>query len=123
MELTDLDEDERAALVALLDHVIAADHELTDDEEKRLRSVIEALGPEAYARAVESADETIEDDEDLRRLLQRITRQEARELIYTTVMDVALADVVMPQEAPLLEWLATAWGIEVKPVPPASRTH
>src|SRR6185369_2534068 len=114
MELTDLDEDERAALVALLDHVIAADHELTDDEEKRLRSVIEALGPEAYARAVERADETIEDDEDLRRLLQRITRQEARELIYTTVMDVALADVVMPQEAPLLEWLATAWGIEVK---------
>jgi len=41
MELTDLDEDERAALVALLDNVITADQELTDDEEKRLRRVIE----------------------------------------------------------------------------------
>jgi uncharacterized tellurite resistance protein B-like protein len=115
MELTDLDENEQAAMVALLDRVIAADRELSDDEEKHLRNVIEAFGPERYARAVEHVDEAIEEDADLERLLESITRQDARELIYATIMDVALADAVMPQEAPLLERLAARWGIEVKP--------
>jgi len=123
VDLEDLDEDERAALVALLDKVIAADQELTDDEEKSLRRTIDALGPDAYARAVDRADETIKDDADLRRLLQNITRQGAREAIYTAIMDVALANVVMPQEAPLLEWLARTWDIQPKSPPSAGRTH
>jgi hypothetical protein len=123
VEVEDLDEDERAALVALLDRVIAADQELTDDEEKSLRRIIEAIGPEAYALGVDRADETIKDDADLRRLLQSITRQAAREVIYTAIMDVALANVLMPQEAPLLEWLAGTWDIQPKSPPPADKTH
>lgn len=116
-ELSQLDENERTAIVALLDRVISADRELSEDEEKHLRKIIEALGPEAYARAVEHVDETIENEADLEPLLQSITRQDAREVIFAAVMDVALADAVMPQEAPLLEWLAKEWGIEVKPLP------
>ena len=123
MDLAELDENERAALVALLDHVIAADQELTDDEEKSLKRIIDTLGPDAYAQAVDRADETIRDDDDLRRLLQSITRQSAREAIYTAIMDVALANVVLPQEAPLLEWLAATWDIQLKAPPPVGQVH
>jgi uncharacterized tellurite resistance protein B-like protein len=114
MELSDLNETERVALVALLEAVIAADSEVTDDEPEKLVEVIAELGEDAYRLAIEEADRLEEEGTDLRKLLATVRRQEPRELIYGTAMEVAMANAVTPQEAPLLEWLAETWGIRIE---------
>ena len=114
MELSDLNETERVALVALLEAIIAADSEVTDEEPQKLADVIAELGEEAYGLAIEEADRLEDEGTDLRKLLATVRRNEARELIYGTALEVAMANAVIPQEAPLLEWLAQTWGIRTK---------
>jgi len=114
MELADLNEDERVALVALLEDVIAADNELTDEEPPKLAEIIDALTEDAYRLALDEADHMAADGVELRELLGRVQRQEAREIIYGTIMEMAMADTVTSQEGSLLEWLGEAWGITPK---------
>jgi hypothetical protein len=114
MELADLNEDERVALVALLDEVIAADAEVTEDEPPKLVQVIEELTEDAYRLALDEADHLVADGVELRDMLGRVRRQEARELIFGTAMEVAIANAVLPPEGSILEWLAAAWNITVR---------
>ena len=37
-----------------------------------------------------------------------------RELIYGTVVDLAMADVITGNESELLDWLGRAWNLESK---------
>jgi uncharacterized tellurite resistance protein B-like protein len=114
LELRDLNDDERLALAALIELVVSADNTVTEPEEQRLRAIIAAVGENAYQAAAETADERFEDEEALRRFLPTIGRQEARELIYETVLEEALADVRIGPETELLDWLAKTWKIETR---------
>jgi hypothetical protein len=80
--------------------------------------VIDTLGPQAYQVAVEEADQRFRQDEDLKRFLQGIERTEAREIIYGTVFELAMADVVSGREPELLSWLAQTWQLESRPETP-----
>lgn len=111
MEIADLDTKERLALVALLDAVIAADRSISEEEEFQLAEVIDALGEETYRKTLEYVDNKVEDEDDLKALLEDVERREAQEIIYATVMDVAMADVVLAQEVPILDWLAKTWNL------------
>ena len=113
LQLQDLNHDEQIALVALLKAVAEADQYVTDDEAKQVRKVINALGRKAYEAAAEVGDERFQDIEDLRRFLETIPRQEARELIYETLLEVALADAPVKPEAEILEWLRQIWKVKV----------
>ena len=114
MELADLDETERVALVALLEEIIAADSEVTDDEPPKLVQVIEELTEDAYRLALDEADRLAADCVELRDILGRVRRQEARELVYGAAMEVAMANAIMPPEGSILEWLAAAWSIPIR---------
>lgn len=118
LELKDLTEDERIALVALLELVVGADGYATDGEAKQIGAVVRALGKKAYQDAAEEADRRFQDTEALRRFLRTITRQEARELIYEAVLEAALADVPVRPEREILDWLARIWDIKVRVVEP-----
>jgi uncharacterized tellurite resistance protein B-like protein len=113
LQLKDLNDDERIALVALLKAVAEADQYVTDDEAKQVRKVISALGRKVYEAASDEADERFQDIEDLRRFLETIPRQEAREVIYETLLEVALADAPVKSEAEILEWLRKIWNVKV----------
>ena len=119
MELSELNDKELVALVVLLDEVIAADRDVTDEEVPQLAKVVAAVGEDAYARAVERADREIDKGYDLQAILTSVPREEAREIIYATVEEVAMANAITPQEAPLLETLRRAWRIEEKVIPPS----
>jgi len=119
MEIADLDTNERLALVALLDHVIAADRSVSEEEEFQLADIIDAMGEETYRKTLEYVDSKIEDEDDLKALLEDVERPEARELIYATVVDVAMADVVLGSEVPILEWLVEVWELEPENAPPS----
>jgi hypothetical protein len=114
MELSDLDQDERMALVALIERVVLADHAVTTDEAELLPQITEALGEEEYRKIALAADERFRDDEGLKTFLQGIKREEARELIFGTVMEVAIADAIAGNESDLLQWLGEAWKLELK---------
>jgi hypothetical protein len=112
MELTELNQNERLALVALIEATVRADHGVSEQEEEALADIIDALGEGAYREAVEAADQKFKSEADLKAFLQGIQREDARGLIYGTVLDMAMSDVVTGAESPLLSWLATTWNVE-----------
>lgn len=114
MELKDLNADERIALVALVGLVVQQNNRVTDSEANRVARDIAAVGDEAYSDAAAEADRRFADQAALRAFLAGIERQEARELIYATVLDAALADTPDRREAEILDWLATTWGVTTR---------
>jgi hypothetical protein len=121
MELADLNKDEQLALTGLLEYVVLASGHVTADEQNEIDAIVEALGEDKYRAAVEEVDSRFPDEASLRTFLGTIERQDAREIIYGTVIEAALTDTVEGRESALLEWLADAWKIEVTyETPPAS---
>ena len=59
-------------------------------------------------------DKRFSDEETLRSFLRKLDRQEAREVIYGTIMEAAMTDTVEGRESELLTWLAKEWNVEVK---------
>ncbi|HEY5284186.1 MAG TPA: hypothetical protein VIM14_15455 [Polyangia bacterium] len=113
MELADLNKDEQVALAGLLEFVVLASGHVTEDEELEIDAIIEAIGEEPYRLAVEEVDKRFPDEKALRVYLSTIQRQEAREIIYGTVIEAAMTDTVEGRESALLEWLAEEWKVEV----------
>ncbi len=113
MELADLNKDEQLALAGLLEFVVLASGHVTEDEEQEIAAIVEAIGEEPYRRAVEAVDKRFPDEQALRVFLSTIGRQEAREIIYGTVMEAAMTDTVEGRESALLDWLAKEWKVEV----------
>jgi hypothetical protein len=113
MELADLNEEEQIALAGLLEFVVLASGHVTPDEEAEIAAIIEALGEERYRAAVDEADKRFADEQALRAFLVKIDRQEAREIIYGTLIEAAMCDTVEGRENTLLAWLADQWKVEV----------
>ena len=114
MELLDLSHEERLALVALLEVVLESDRSVSDGEVADIDRVVGELGREEYQRLVSEVDRRFPTEDDLRAFLPSITRQDAREVVYGTVLDTAVEDAVDPHESELLEWLAGLWNVHVE---------
>jgi len=113
MELQELNGDERTALVGLMREVVMSDANLSDDEIDEVAEIVDAFGEEGYQAALDAFEARFSDEDSFRRFLATITRQEARELIYGTVLQGAAADAIEGGESELLTWLADTWKIEV----------
>jgi uncharacterized tellurite resistance protein B-like protein len=119
MELSELNKDEQIALAGLLEFVVLASGHVTEDEEQEIDAIIEALGEDTYRSAVAEIDKRFPDETALRTFLSGIERQDAREVIYGTIIEAAMTDTMEGRESELLEWLAKTWNIEVTyEVPP-----
>jgi hypothetical protein len=120
MELADLNKDEQIALAGLLEFVVMASGHVTDDEQVEIDAIVAAIGEKTYRAAVDEVDKRFPDEKALRTFLGTIERQEAREIIYGTVIEAAMTDTVEGRESALLDWLAKAWQVEVTyDAPPA----
>jgi uncharacterized tellurite resistance protein B-like protein len=120
MELADLNKDEQIALAGLLEFVVLASGHVTEDEQAEINAIVDALGEESYRAAVEEVDKRFSDEETLRSFLRKVDRQEAREVIYGTIMEAAMSDTVEGRESALLTWLAKEWNVEVTYEAPAA---
>src|SRR5436305_1189426 len=114
MELSDLNDDERVGLVALLELVVASDGDVPREELSQIKHVIHGLGEDEYRRAVAEADRRFADDNAARAFLLTIERPEARELIYEAALEAAIANSVGAKESELLTWLAEHWQLPVR---------
>jgi hypothetical protein len=114
MELRDLSHEERLALVALLEVVLESDRAVSDGEVADIDRVVGELGRDEYQRLVLEVDRRFPTEDELKAFLPSITRQDARELIFGTVLDTAIEDSVDPRESEFLDWLATLWNVRVE---------
>jgi uncharacterized tellurite resistance protein B-like protein len=111
MQITDLQPDERLALVALSRAIARADGVVSPKEGNTIARIALALGEQSYRTAFSQAQEMFSDEAALKRFLESIQRQEARALIFDTMLDLAVSDSLSPAEVPLLRWLEAAWGV------------
>jgi uncharacterized tellurite resistance protein B-like protein len=111
MQLTDLEPAERLALVALSRHVARADGKVSPPEGQAIARIASDLGEQTYRQLFARAIEEFPDEMTLQLFLEGIQRQEARALIFHTILQVAAVDSISQEEGPLLAWLEEAWSI------------
>lgn len=111
MEYTELTEDERILLVGLTRMVAGADHAFSEQEKEEMVQLANKLGEEPFKAAATAAGERLATREAMEAAAGAVSRPEARELIFTSLQDMAVADEVAPEEAELINWLADLWDL------------
>jgi hypothetical protein len=111
MKLADLDADETLALVALIKAIVMTDQSVSAQEAESLPGLIEQIGEDRYRQSYTVARERLADDVSLKAFLGAVARPEARRLIYDTVLRLARADGLHPDEAKLLDWVYSNWKV------------
>jgi hypothetical protein len=111
MKLADLDADETLALVALIKAIVLTDRSVSAEEAEAIPPLIEQIGEDRYQKSYVVAKERLADDLSLKAFLGEIHRPEARRLIYATILSLARADGLSPEEGQLLDWVYASWKI------------
>lgn len=112
MNLTDLDDDEQLALVALVIQLMRADGETSEDELTELSALGAEMGPKRFDAAYVRAREALATREvALAFAHAHVSRPEARQLLHTVLFDMAAADGVSDDERALVETVQAMWEI------------
>ncbi len=114
MNITDLTHDEQLALVALTELAVISDRNITANEVDKVDEIVEALGEDVFQKLADEAEARFAERKDLRVYLTGITRQDARDLIYGTVLSESLADTIPHEQTQFLDWLAAEWKITLE---------
>jgi hypothetical protein len=111
MELKDLNPAERVALVALVHRSVLSDNALSEGETEEIKLLAEELGEDSYRAVSIVAEAYVKNLDGLREVLTTITRREARELIYGTLLKISLPETVGAGENVVLDLLTDVWAI------------
>lgn len=114
MTLNDLTHEEQVALAALSEMSLITDRELAEAEQAQLDEIVRELGEEKFRELLEEAETRFAGEDELRAFLKGITRPEARELIFGTVLNEALLETMPHAQSSFLEWLAGEWNVPVQ---------
>jgi hypothetical protein len=114
MELGDLNQDERTALVGLMKLVVLSDGNVSEEELEYIEDLVDAFGEDGYQRTLDAFEKRFADSDSFRGFLRTIGRQDARELIFGTVLEAAGAEAVEGGEAELIDWLARTWNVKIE---------
>jgi uncharacterized tellurite resistance protein B-like protein len=113
MEIPELHHDEKLALVGLMEHVLIADDIVSPEEQASLDNIISTIGSNEYRSLIYNYNKTFPTTDRFKMFLSTIERQEARELIYGTLYDIAQSDFVHQNESTILDWLASEWALDI----------
>jgi hypothetical protein len=114
MELPDLNQDERTALVGLMKLIVMSDGEVSEDELEDVEMLVDAFGDEGYQRTLDTFEKRFQDEESFKKFLKTIGRQEARDLIFGTVLEGAGEGALDSAETGLLDWLVQTWNVKIE---------
>jgi hypothetical protein len=114
MELPDLNQDERTALVGLMKLIVMSDGEVSEDELEHVEMLVGAFGEDGYQRTLDAFEARFQDEASFKLFLKTIGRQEARDLIFGTVLDGAGEGALDSAETGLLDWLVQTWNVKIE---------
>jgi hypothetical protein len=114
MELPDLNQDERTALVGLMKLIVMSDGEVSEDELEHVETLVTAFGDDGYQRTLDTFEKRFQDEESFKKFLETIGRQEARDLIFGTVLESAGEGALDSAETGLVDWLAQTWNVKIE---------
>ena len=114
MEISELDRDERIALIGLTQQIVKADKQLTPDEELAVEGLAEKMGADAFYGLIDEARKAFGTTEGMEQALAAVSRPEAQNLIFESLRDLAGTDGMDKKEAQILVWTAHQWSIEIK---------
>ncbi|TXH25549.1 MAG: hypothetical protein E6Q99_05765 [Elusimicrobia bacterium] len=114
LTLNDLTQTEQAALVALVKIASRSDNNVSRTEELMLHVLEQRLGTQTYAELATYVDQRIGSPESMKRLLQEVTRPEARELIMGTALQILSAETINSAEDRVLSLASETWNLEPK---------
>ncbi len=110
MKYTELTPDERILLVGMVRKVASADNTFSDQEKDQMVRLAAEMGEDAFKEA-SLAGQKLSSAKAREAAALAVTRPEARELIFTTLQDLAVSDEVAPEEMELINWLADLWDL------------
>jgi hypothetical protein len=116
MELEDLNQDERTALVGLMKLSVLSDGNVSEEELESVEDLVDAFGEDSYQSTLDAFEKRFSDGDSFKKFLKTIGvgRQDARELIFGTVLEAAGAEAIEGGEAEILDWLAKTWNIKIE---------
>lgn len=114
MELKELNEEERLVLVAALKYAVLSDGVVSEDEAGTIGEIVEAFGQDVYRELMKTVLTRVHDSTSFQDMLGTVTRKEAQELIYGTILEVAISESIDTGESGLLGQMAAAWGVEAQ---------
>jgi hypothetical protein len=116
MELEDLNQDERTALIGLMKLSVLSDGNVSEEELESVEDLVDAFGEDSYQSTLDAFEKRFADGDSFKKFLKTIGvgRQDARELIFGTVLEAAGAEVIESGEAEILDWLAKTWDIKIE---------
>jgi hypothetical protein len=114
MELRDLNQDERTALVGLMKLVVMSDGNVSEEELEHVEELVDAFGQGEYERTLAAFEKRFNDEDSFKVFLRTIGRQEARELIFGKILEGAGEGAVEGDEADVLDWLSKTWNVKIE---------
>jgi len=116
MTLDDMTQQEKLVLVGLARLMVRLDHEFTEEEAGALAHLIDELGSDQFWKLIDESSAL--EDEAIRKAAAEIEREEAQEMIYGSLYEVAIAGSIDEGENELLDWLEETWNLEVQDIAP-----
>jgi hypothetical protein len=110
MTLSELDHVERVVLLATLGLMMRVDGQVSTDETDLLDRIRDEIGDEDFQGAASEAAQFVDADAILQGAA-RVTRTEARELIFELLYEMAQRESIMSREAEVLDRLASIWEL------------
>lgn len=115
MTLNELTQEQKIALAAAVEAVAVIDGRVSEGEGRKIGKIADELGDEEYRTLLDEVESRFEDIDAVKGFLQGIEDQNARDLIYGTVLDEAMAEPsVDVSTSELLKWLADEWQVKVE---------
>jgi len=111
MGVGELSESEQVVLLSLVGLLARADGQVSEAEMSTLDALREAIDPARFDRVRDTAS-ALDGPDAILQAAGNVTRSEATQLIYGTLLGMAIPDTISEGEAQLLERLATMWGLE-----------
>ena len=110
MTLDDLSQPEQVVLLALVGLMARMDGNVSQDELELLERIADELGEPRFGAARDAAAALV-DNAAILRAAGQVEREEAREVIFELVYDIAVRDTIAESEAALLNELAVLWKL------------
>lgn len=111
-DLNQLTHREVATLVTMLQRIVVMDQMISNAEREAVLAVSRKVEPELYAKGLKLANDMQKGPGAIEKMIDWVARQEARELIFRTVLGVAMVDEISPGELTLIRLLERKWGVK-----------